>query len=100
MSAQMCASSVILDYGSNVPFYKWTKKAFDDYKSIIDKVKEWDEEIGAPECHDDTKGEWMDAVERRVVKLDKMIPTEVSNADLPQHLQDYLSEKDKNEERN
>ncbi len=80
----MCAVSVILKYGSEVPVYKWTKEILDDYKALIEKAKEIDTKIGEPDCEDESKGKWIKEVEQKIEKRKKMTPTKVPFEDLPQ----------------
>jgi hypothetical protein len=78
MASNMCAASVIMDYGSKIPIWKWTQDAFDKYKYILDKIKEWDEEIGEPDCEDESKGQWIEEIEQKINKRKKMQSEEVS----------------------
>jgi hypothetical protein len=83
MSTNMCAASVIYDYGSRIPPYKWTTDGYDRYKEIIDKAKEWDKIMDQPGCDDEVKADWMKLVEDILRKRKKMIPEEVNINDCP-----------------
>jgi len=68
----MCSMSVLHDYmRTNIPITQWTRKDFNEYKEIIDRLDKLDKKLDQPECDSEDKSAWMKEVEERLEALER-----------------------------
>lgn len=82
----MCVVSNIGDYGRQQWPQPWktiplepgswpsdtpSREAWDEYKDLIEKAKEFDQKTGQPECESEEKTAWMKDMEDRISQLEQ-----------------------------
>lgn len=65
----MCMVSVVTLYGQQQPIEHWTPPRWARFTQIVEGARRLDEAMGAPDCEDPAKGEWMKKVEKRLAEL-------------------------------
>ena len=63
----MCAYSAISDWGSKQEFDWWTIQRWLEFQKLLDQVKEFDFNIGLPNCEDPQKQVWISSMEDKLV---------------------------------
>lgn len=66
----MCMVSAVYDYGRTIPIKQWTPDTWDRFQEILDRIKDLDDKLDQPDCHDPAKAEWMRSVEERLRRLE------------------------------
>jgi uncharacterized protein (DUF3084 family) len=66
----MCAVSVILDYGRQMPMDNWNHQKWRDFQTLKQQAEEFDSKTDQPDCEDPAKAEWMREVEERLARLE------------------------------
>jgi hypothetical protein len=67
----VCAVSVVLDYGRDIPFYEWNQQMWREFHVLKDQAEEFDRKTDQPDCEDSEKGKWMKEVEERLKALEE-----------------------------
>lgn len=65
----MCARSVIMDYGKNMPIDNWNQQVWTSFQSLIAQADIFDSLAQQPDCEDASKSLWIAQVQEYLRKL-------------------------------
>lgn len=55
----MCMVSMVSDYGQNrIPYQQWTGPSWQEYQSLLEKARKFDQMMGQADCVDPNKDAW------------------------------------------
>lgn len=67
----MCALSMVYDYGNRFPIDYWNADTAAAMKRLIDEAKRFDETTGQPDCEDPSKAEFLEQIDALLERVSR-----------------------------